>query len=101
VDRIQSCASSEVLKTKQEKIKQVTDNHAKLQLRMDEYLSQLMDSYQPELSDDEKAWVAKLEELKQKLQGKGGYESRLKLVTFCINIFIYSHVNLINVVYVS
>jgi L-lysine 2,3-aminomutase len=81
VDRIQSCSSSEVLKAKQEKIKQVTENHAKLQLRMDEYLSQLMDSYQPELSDDEKAWVAKLEELKQKLQDKGGYESRLKLVT--------------------
>lgn len=81
MDRIQSCSSSEVLKAKQEKIKQVTENHAKLQLRMDEYLSQLMDSYQPELSDDEKAWVAKLEELKQKLQDKGGYESRLKLVT--------------------
>ncbi|KAI8883273.1 hypothetical protein K501DRAFT_219550 [Backusella circina FSU 941] len=85
VDRIQACSSPEIVKAKEEKIKQVMYKHAKLQLRMDEYLRQLMDSYQPELSNDEKAWVAKLEELKQKLQGEGGYESRVKLLREQLN----------------
>lgn len=64
----------------EEKLEKICKNHAKLRLRIDEQLRLLMQSYQPDLSNEEKKWINKLEKLQEKVSGESGYSARVELV---------------------
>lgn len=83
-DRLQAVQSPEVQATQQEKLKEMTSRHAKLRLRMDEQLRKLMNTYQPDLSNEEKDWINKLEKLSKQIGGESGYRARIELVSLSL-----------------
>ncbi|KAG0171462.1 hypothetical protein DFQ28_005138 [Apophysomyces sp. BC1034] len=62
---------------REEKIRETAQTHAKLALRADALMRQLIQRYQPQLSQHEKAWMEKLEEIQKAVEGDQGYAWRL------------------------
>ncbi|CAO3642831.1 unnamed protein product [Mucor hiemalis] len=79
-DRLQRVRSDEAKSTQEQKLKDLTATHAKLRLRIDEQLRKLMNTYQPDLSNEEKEWIAKLEKLSKQIGGDSGYSARIKML---------------------
>ncbi|KAL0136975.1 hypothetical protein V8B55DRAFT_1544304 [Mucor lusitanicus] len=67
--KLQKTNSKEAKEAQQQKLKDISQKHAKLRLRIDEQLRTLMKSYQPELSNEEKEWIDKLEKLSKQVSG--------------------------------
>ncbi|KAF1800095.1 hypothetical protein FB192DRAFT_1390036 [Mucor lusitanicus] len=76
--KLQKTNSKEAKEAQQQKLKDISQKHAKLRLRIDEQLRTLMKSYQPELSNEEKEWIDKLEKLSKQVSGESGYLARIK-----------------------
>lgn len=81
--KLEKSNSKEAKEAQQQKLKDITQKHAKLRLRIDEQLRTLMKSYQPELSNEEKEWIDKLEKLSKQVSGESGYLARVKKVCIC------------------
>ncbi|KAI9338861.1 hypothetical protein BD770DRAFT_331269 [Pilaira anomala] len=77
-DRLEKIKSVGTEDEQEKKVKALHQTHAKLRLRIDEQLHKLMKSYQPDLSNEEKEWIAKLEELSKHVGGDSGYVSRIE-----------------------
>lgn len=78
--KLQETNSEEAKQAQQQKLKDISQRHTKLRLRIDEQLRTLMKSYQPELSIEEKEWINKLEKLSKQISGDSGYLARIKMV---------------------
>jgi pyruvate/2-oxoacid:ferredoxin oxidoreductase beta subunit len=78
--KLQETNSEEAKQAQKQKLKDISQRHTKLRLRIDEQLRTLMKSYQPELSNEEKEWVDKLEKLSKQISGDSGYLARIKMV---------------------
>ncbi|KAG1065782.1 hypothetical protein G6F42_026768 [Rhizopus arrhizus] len=76
--KLEKSNSKEAKEAQQQKLKDISQKHAKLRLRIDEQLRTLMKSYQPELSNEEKEWIDKLEKLSKQVSGESGYLARIK-----------------------
>jgi len=81
--KLEKSNSKEAKEAQQQKLKDISQKHAKLRLRIDEQLRTLMKSYQPELSNEEKEWIDKLEKLSKQVSGESGYLARIKKVCIC------------------
>lgn len=81
-DRLQRVRSDEVKSAQEQKLKDLTSTHAKLRLRIDEQLRKLMNTYQPDLSNEEKKWIEKLEKLSKQIGGESGYSARIEMVIY-------------------
>lgn len=79
--KLEKTNSKEAKEAQQQKLKEISQKHAKLRLRIDEQLRTLMKSYQPELSNEEKEWIGKLEKLSNQVSGESGYLARIKKVS--------------------
>lgn len=79
-DRLQRVRSDEVKSAQEQKLKDLTSTHAKLRLRIDEQLRKLMNTYQPDLSNEEKKWIEKLEKLSKQIGGESGYSARIEML---------------------
>lgn len=79
-DRLQLAKSADIKTTQEQKLKNLYQNHAKLRLRIDEQLRKLMHVYQPDLSNEEKEWITKLEKISKQVNGESGYDARIKQV---------------------
>lgn len=82
--RLQKANSPEAKAARNDKLEKLCQNHAKLRLRIDEQLRSLMQSYQPDLSNEEKSWIAKLEKISEKVSGDSGYGARVDLVCYIL-----------------
>lgn len=80
-DRLQVVRSNDAKVAQEEKLKELHHTHAKLRLRIDEQLHKLTSTYQPDLSNEEKEWVNKLEDLSKQIDGDSGYVARIQQVT--------------------
>lgn len=87
--KLQKTNSKEAKEAQQQKLKDISQKHAKLRLRIDEQLRTLMKSYQPELSNEEKEWIDKLEKLSKQVSGESGYLARIKKVSSRIYSFFF------------
>ncbi|RCI05659.1 hypothetical protein CU098_011899 [Rhizopus stolonifer] len=76
-NKYQKYFSSEAKQSQEKIVKDITQRHAMLRLRMDEQLRLVMLNCQPVLSEEENAWIKKLEELSDKIAGSSGYASRI------------------------
>ncbi|KAI9244347.1 hypothetical protein BY458DRAFT_447831 [Sporodiniella umbellata] len=76
--RYQKHFSPEIKRKQEETLQNITQKHAILRLRMDEQLRLVMRNCQPSLSEEEKKWIKKLEELSDKVVGPSGYVSRIE-----------------------
>jgi nucleoporin NUP82 len=90
-DRLQLVQSPEAKSAQEQKLRDLSSRHAKLRLRIDEQLRKLMNIYQPDLSNEEKDWIAKLEKLSKEIGGESGYKARIELVIYnlCFLICLY------------
>lgn len=79
-DRLETIKSVGADDEQEKKVKALHQTHAKLRLRIDEQLHKLMKSYEPDLSNEEKEWIAKLEEVSKHISGDSGYVSRIEQV---------------------
>ncbi|GAA5817570.1 hypothetical protein MFLAVUS_011118 [Mucor flavus] len=77
-DRLQVVRSNDAKVAQEKKLKELHQTHAKLRLRIDEQLHKLMNTYQPDLSNEEKEWVNKLEDLSKQIDGDSGYVARIQ-----------------------
>ncbi|KAG2207189.1 hypothetical protein INT47_012242 [Mucor saturninus] len=77
-DRLQLARSADIKAGQEQKLKELHQTHAKLRLRIDEQLRKLMHVYQPDLSNEEKDWIAKLEKIAKQVGGESGYDARIK-----------------------
>lgn len=80
-NKYQKYFSSEAKQSQEKIVKDITQRHAMLRLRMDEQLRLVMLNCQPVLSEEENAWIKKLEELSDKIAGSSGYASRIDHVS--------------------
>ncbi len=80
-DRLQRVRSDKAKSEQEQKLKDLSSKHAKLRLRIDEQLRKLMNTYQPDLSNEEREWIAKLETISKQIGGDSGYNARIKMVT--------------------
>ncbi|CEP12759.1 hypothetical protein [Parasitella parasitica] len=78
--KLQETSSKEAKQAQQDKLRDISQRHAKLRLRIDEQLRSLMKVYQPELSNEEQEWIGKLEKLSKQVAGESGYVARIKLL---------------------
>ncbi|KAI8647071.1 hypothetical protein BD408DRAFT_479486 [Parasitella parasitica] len=78
--KLQETNSKEAKQAQEQKLRDISQRHAKLRLRIDEQLRSLMKTYQPELSNEEKDWIEKLEKLAKQVSGESGYVARIELL---------------------
>ncbi|OBZ88612.1 Nucleoporin nup82 [Choanephora cucurbitarum] len=76
--KLQKINSEEAKAAQQQRLKEITKQHTQLRLRIDKQLRTLMKVYQPDLSNQEKEWITKLEELSKKISGDSGYLARIQ-----------------------
>ncbi|KAI8336018.1 hypothetical protein BD560DRAFT_360066 [Blakeslea trispora] len=76
--KLQKTNSEEAKTAQEQQLKEITKQHTQLRLRIDEQLRTLMKVYQPDLSIQEKEWIAKLEELSNKVSSDSGYLARIQ-----------------------
>ncbi|KAI8975092.1 hypothetical protein BDF20DRAFT_876853 [Mycotypha africana] len=76
--RLKELNSPEAKQEQQQRINELSQNHNKLRIRIDEQLRTLVRSYQPALSQAEKEWIEKLEKLLEQISGSSGYAARVE-----------------------
>lgn len=78
---LENTVSAKAVKEQDERILQLARRHGKISLRIDSFLRKSMQIHQPELSEDEKKWVERMNELQEKVEGPNGYVARIEKVS--------------------